>query len=156
MSSEVLFPGADPMGRAIYEYHKFGKAEDVVVHSSMFDDPATTSRWLTSRQTRGKWVKCGLCPTCPPPAPSLSRENRSAGVGVGPESPGRPGGRGRSDSAVRAFPVRAGREPPRRPAALPQTPVPRRCRRTSLRRQPRLLASPRAADPGWGLLLACA
>lgn len=38
MSSEVLFPGADPMGRAIYEYHKFGKAEDVVVHSSMFDD----------------------------------------------------------------------------------------------------------------------
>ena len=26
------------MGRAIYEYHKFGKAEDVVVHSSMFDD----------------------------------------------------------------------------------------------------------------------
>ena len=38
MSSEVIFPGADPMGRAIYEYHKFGKAEDVVVHSSMFDD----------------------------------------------------------------------------------------------------------------------
>ena len=38
MSTEVLFPGADPMGRAIYEYHKFGKAEDVVVHSSMFDD----------------------------------------------------------------------------------------------------------------------
>lgn len=38
MSSEVLFPGADPMGRAIYEYHKFGKAEDVVVHSSVFDD----------------------------------------------------------------------------------------------------------------------
>lgn len=38
MSSEVLFPDADPMGRAIYEYHKFGKAEDVVVHSSMFDD----------------------------------------------------------------------------------------------------------------------
>ena len=38
MSSEVLIPGGDPMGRAIYEYHKFGKAEDVVVHSSMFDD----------------------------------------------------------------------------------------------------------------------
>lgn len=38
MGSEVLFPGSDPMGRAIYEYHKFGKAEDVVVHSSMFDD----------------------------------------------------------------------------------------------------------------------
>ena len=38
MSSEVLFPGADPMGRAIYEYHKFSKAEDVVVHYSMFDD----------------------------------------------------------------------------------------------------------------------
>lgn len=38
MSSEVLTPGSDPMGRAIYEYHKFGKAEDVVVHSSMFDD----------------------------------------------------------------------------------------------------------------------
>lgn len=38
MSSEVLIPGSDPMGRAIYEYHKFGKAEDVVVHSSMFDD----------------------------------------------------------------------------------------------------------------------
>lgn len=38
MSTEVLFPGSDPMGRAIYEYHKFGKAEDVVVHSSMFDD----------------------------------------------------------------------------------------------------------------------
>ena len=38
MSSEVLFPCADPMGRAIYEYHKFGKAEDVVVHSAMFDD----------------------------------------------------------------------------------------------------------------------
>lgn len=38
MSKDVLIPGGDPMGRAIYEYHKFGKAEDVVVHSSMFDD----------------------------------------------------------------------------------------------------------------------
>ena len=26
------------MGRAIYEYHKYGKADDVIVHSSMFDD----------------------------------------------------------------------------------------------------------------------
>ena len=48
MSSEVLFPGADPMGRAINEYHKFGKAEDVVVHSSMVDDdviPIDTLFW---------------------------------------------------------------------------------------------------------------
>lgn len=38
MSSTVLIPENDPMGRAIYEYHKYGKAEDVIVHSSMFDD----------------------------------------------------------------------------------------------------------------------
>ena len=38
MSSTVLVPQNDPMGQAIYEYHKTGKAEDVIVHSSMFDD----------------------------------------------------------------------------------------------------------------------
>ena len=38
MSSTVLIPQNDPMGQAIYEFHKTGKAEDVVVHSSMFDD----------------------------------------------------------------------------------------------------------------------
>ena len=38
MSSAVLIPENDPMGRAIYEYHKYGKADDVIVHSSMFDD----------------------------------------------------------------------------------------------------------------------
>ena len=38
MSDFILTPEADPMGRAIYEYHKYGKADDVIVHSSMFDD----------------------------------------------------------------------------------------------------------------------
>ena len=45
MSDFILTPEADPMGRAIYEYHKYGKADDVIVHSSMFDDdviPAET------------------------------------------------------------------------------------------------------------------
>lgn len=38
MSKEVLVSECDPMGRAIYEYHRNGVAEDIVVHSSMFDD----------------------------------------------------------------------------------------------------------------------
>ena len=45
MSDFILTPEADPMGQAIYEYHKYGKADDVIVHSSMFDDdiiPAET------------------------------------------------------------------------------------------------------------------
>lgn len=45
MSDFILTPEADPMGQAIYEYHKYGKANDVIVHSSMFDDdiiPAET------------------------------------------------------------------------------------------------------------------
>lgn len=38
MSKGVLVSECDPMGRAIYEYHRNGVAEDIVVHSSMFDD----------------------------------------------------------------------------------------------------------------------
>ncbi len=29
---------ADPMGAAIYDYHKTGKAGKLIVHSSMFED----------------------------------------------------------------------------------------------------------------------
>ena len=34
----VLNPLGDPMGAAIYDYHKTGKADTLVVRSSMFDD----------------------------------------------------------------------------------------------------------------------
>ena len=34
----VLNPSGDPMGAAIYDYHKNGKADTLVVRSSMFDD----------------------------------------------------------------------------------------------------------------------
>ena len=34
----VLNPSGDPMGAAIYDYHKTGKADTLVVRSSMFDD----------------------------------------------------------------------------------------------------------------------
>lgn len=34
----VLNPLGDPMGTAIYDYHKTGKADTLVVRSSMFDD----------------------------------------------------------------------------------------------------------------------
>ena len=37
MNSTLTFPG-DPMGAAIYDYHKNGKADTLVVRSSMFDD----------------------------------------------------------------------------------------------------------------------
>lgn len=38
MENEVLIPAADPMGAAIYDYHTTGKADTLVVHSSMFED----------------------------------------------------------------------------------------------------------------------
>lgn len=38
MEKEVLKPAADPMGAAIYDYYVNGKADTLVVHSSMFDD----------------------------------------------------------------------------------------------------------------------
>ena len=38
MSNSVLPNAADPMGAAIYDFHKTGKADTLVVRSSMFDD----------------------------------------------------------------------------------------------------------------------
>lgn len=38
MKTPVLETGGDPMGAAIYDYHKTGKASSLVVHSSMFED----------------------------------------------------------------------------------------------------------------------
>ena len=38
MGKDVLVSGIDPMGSAIYDYHKNGSADDIIVHSSMFDD----------------------------------------------------------------------------------------------------------------------
>ena len=38
MSDSVLSRTADPMGAAIYDFHKNGKADTLVVRSSMFDD----------------------------------------------------------------------------------------------------------------------
>lgn len=38
MKTHVLEAGGDPMGAAIYDYHKTGKASSIVVHSSMFED----------------------------------------------------------------------------------------------------------------------
>ena len=38
MASQVLSAAGDPMGAAIYDYHKTGKADTLVVRSSMFDD----------------------------------------------------------------------------------------------------------------------
>lgn len=38
MSAFVLSPSADPMGQAIYDFHKHGHAGRLVVRSSMFDD----------------------------------------------------------------------------------------------------------------------
>lgn len=38
MNSSVLSPVGDPMGAAIYDYHKNGKADTLTVRSSMFDD----------------------------------------------------------------------------------------------------------------------
>lgn len=38
MNNSVLPQAADPMGAAIYDYHKTGKAETLIVRSSMFDD----------------------------------------------------------------------------------------------------------------------
>ena len=38
MENEVLIPTADPMGAAIYDYYTTGKADTLVVHSSMFED----------------------------------------------------------------------------------------------------------------------
>ena len=38
MIMSVLNPSGDPMGAAIYDYHKNGKADTLVVRSSMFDD----------------------------------------------------------------------------------------------------------------------
>ena len=38
VKTTVLRPDSDPMGAAIYDYHKSGKAAVLVVHSSMFED----------------------------------------------------------------------------------------------------------------------
>ena len=38
MDNTVLHMAGDPMGAAIYDYHKTGKADTLVVRSSMFDD----------------------------------------------------------------------------------------------------------------------
>ena len=38
MSTSTLRPDGDPMGSAIRDFHKTGKAETLIVHSSMFDD----------------------------------------------------------------------------------------------------------------------
>ena len=38
MASSVLSAAGDPMGAAIYDYHRNGKADTLVVRSSMFDD----------------------------------------------------------------------------------------------------------------------
>lgn len=38
MNNSVLPPAGDPMGAAIYDYHKTGKADTLIVRSSMFDD----------------------------------------------------------------------------------------------------------------------
>lgn len=38
MNKEVLSNTCDPMGAAIYDYHINGKADSLIVHSSMFDD----------------------------------------------------------------------------------------------------------------------
>ena len=36
--NNLLQAGKDPMGAAIYDFHKNGKAGKLIVHSSMFDD----------------------------------------------------------------------------------------------------------------------
>ena len=38
MSSALMVPAKDPMGAAIRDYHINGKADTLVVRSSMFDD----------------------------------------------------------------------------------------------------------------------
>jgi SAM-dependent methyltransferase len=38
MTNSILPTSGDPMGAAIYDYHKNGKADTLVVRSSMFDD----------------------------------------------------------------------------------------------------------------------
>ena len=38
MASQVLSAAGDPMGAAIFDYHKNGKADTLVVRSSMFED----------------------------------------------------------------------------------------------------------------------
>lgn len=38
MSRQVIFKEGDPMGAAIYDYHKNGKADRLIVRSSMFED----------------------------------------------------------------------------------------------------------------------
>lgn len=38
MMDKYVFTGGDPMGAAIYDYHRNGKADTLVVRSSMFDD----------------------------------------------------------------------------------------------------------------------
>ena len=38
MKSSLLAASGDPMGAAIHDYHKYGKADTLVVRSSMFDD----------------------------------------------------------------------------------------------------------------------
>lgn len=38
MSTSILRPDGDPMGSAIRDFHKTGRAETLIVHSSMFDD----------------------------------------------------------------------------------------------------------------------
>ena len=38
MSNSILLPNGDPMGAAIYDYHKNGSADTLVVRSSMFED----------------------------------------------------------------------------------------------------------------------